>query len=89
VESSQDSDTFNMVCSIVWDQLFGPVVNPCRRPFDFTVLFEEAILSILPGGLFSVLAAVNILRKWNQESLCSKEKIFLAKLVRYLSVTAS
>lgn len=38
------------------DDSFGPHAGNCRGGFDFTLLFEEAILTILPlGVLFLVL----------------------------------
>ncbi|CAH0043540.1 unnamed protein product [Clonostachys solani] len=42
-------------CRLDADDTFGPVVSHCRGGFDFTLLFEQAILSILPSVL--VLAA--------------------------------
>jgi ATP-binding cassette subfamily C (CFTR/MRP) protein 1 len=39
-------------CSIEIEDAFGPIVNsPCFRGFDFTLLFEEGILTILPLGI--------------------------------------
>ncbi|KAK4444912.1 ABC multidrug transporter [Podospora aff. communis PSN243] len=42
------------------DRSFGPgVVDPaCRGGFDFTVLFEETILSILPSACFLIIAPI-------------------------------
>lgn len=37
-------------CSRI-DDSFGPHAGDCRGGFDFTLLFEEAILTILPLGL--------------------------------------
>lgn len=34
-------------CTLV-DESFGPYAGHCRGGFDFTLLFEESILSILP-----------------------------------------
>lgn len=44
-------------CSAALDDVFGPQVNPCRRTFDFTLLFEEAFFSIVPSVIFISLAA--------------------------------
>ncbi|TQB72810.1 hypothetical protein MPDQ_006453 [Monascus purpureus] len=42
------------------DNTFGPVINHgCRAAFDFTLLFEQAILSIAPSALFLLLAPCN------------------------------
>lgn len=42
------------------DQEFGPRVQVRCREFDFTVTFEQSILSILPSALFIVLASIRI-----------------------------
>lgn len=34
------------------DDSFGPQVNPGEREFDFTLLFEQGILSAAPSALF-------------------------------------
>jgi len=36
------------------DDSFGPHAGSCRGGFDFTLLFEETILAILPVGLLVV-----------------------------------
>ncbi|EAW08899.1 putative ABC transporter [Aspergillus clavatus NRRL 1] len=42
------------------DNAFGPVINHgCRAAFDFTLLFEQTILSIAPSALFLLLAPWN------------------------------
>ena len=43
------------VCSVI-DNTFGPYAGGCRGGFDFTLLFEETILSLLP--LCIILAVV-------------------------------
>ncbi|KAB5511355.1 P-loop containing nucleoside triphosphate hydrolase protein [Coniochaeta sp. 2T2.1] len=37
------------------DDTFGPYAGECRGGFDFTLLFEETILTILPTSLFHVI----------------------------------
>ncbi|KAJ5431092.1 P-loop containing nucleoside triphosphate hydrolase protein [Penicillium cf. griseofulvum] len=44
-----------MECGISADTHFGPRVLPCRREFDFTLLFEQAILALTPDLLFFIL----------------------------------
>ncbi|KAI0401333.1 ABC transporter-like protein [Xylaria palmicola] len=39
------------------DAAFGPTVTGCRGNFDFTLLFEQAFLSIAPSALFLLFAA--------------------------------
>lgn len=39
-------------CSIAVEDVFGPTVDSsCHHGFDFTLLFEESILTILPLGI--------------------------------------
>ncbi len=41
-------------CPVSADNVFGPAVAaPCRAGFDFTLLFEETVLTILPLSLAS------------------------------------
>lgn len=37
------------------DNSFGPHAGPCRGGFDFSLLFEETILTILPIGLMLLI----------------------------------
>ncbi|KAH8881831.1 putative ABC multidrug transporter [Thozetella sp. PMI_491] len=43
------------------DDVFGPVVDARTRSFDFTLLFEETVLGIVPTGLFLILSAFRLL----------------------------
>lgn len=37
----------------VYDDAFGPAINEeCRGGFDFTLLFEQSMLGILPAAIF-------------------------------------
>jgi ATP-binding cassette, subfamily C (CFTR/MRP), member 1 len=38
------------------DDSFGPYAGDCRGGFDFTLLFEETILTLLPLGLFLLVS---------------------------------
>ncbi|PQE21513.1 ABC multidrug transporter protein [Rutstroemia sp. NJR-2017a BVV2] len=42
------------------DNLFGPRVEPCERQFDFSLLFEQSILSVGPSTLFMLLLSLRI-----------------------------
>lgn len=45
-----------MDCPTSADAAFGPRVAPCRRQFDFTLLFEDCLFSIAPSIIFFLLA---------------------------------
>ncbi|GJC98969.1 hypothetical protein ColKHC_07795 [Colletotrichum higginsianum] len=70
----------NNTCISQGDYDFGPVVDPCVRKFDFTLLFEDTILSIIPSAIFFVLAALRILSLRSQPNVAGN--VFrLVKLV--------
>ncbi|KAI4863021.1 putative ATP-binding cassette transporter [Hypoxylon rubiginosum] len=47
-------------CSFEADRLFGPAVPQCRRPFDFTLFFEDVFFILIPSCIFVVAAAVRL-----------------------------
>lgn len=65
------TDSSTMVCD---DNVFGPTVAyGCRASFDFTLLFEQSILSIGPSVILLVLAPPRILQ------LLTRHRNFLTK----------
>jgi hypothetical protein len=42
-------------CPVGADQAFGPSISQRCRGFDFTMMFEQTILSILPSSIFLIL----------------------------------
>lgn len=50
-------------CSVADEDVFGPFVNAsCHHGFDFTLLFEETMLTLLPLSLLILSGAVCV---WN------------------------
>lgn len=50
-----------LTCTLHTDNVFGPAVaSPCRRGFDFTLLFEQSILSIAPSSIFLLLVPLRL-----------------------------
>ncbi len=43
-------------CQASNDNSFGPIVEGCRSGFDFTLLFEQTILSIGPSAMLLLFA---------------------------------
>ncbi|TVY81873.1 ABC transporter FUM19 [Lachnellula suecica] len=66
-------------CSPSLDDTWGPVVDVCRRPFDFTLIFEESILSLLPAGVFFLLALGRIWQLLGREQKAAGGVIVVAK----------
>lgn len=57
---------FARECPASADQAFGPAIRGCRSQFDFTLLFEETILTLLPCIVFILLVffrAIALLRE--------------------------
>lgn len=68
------------------DNDFGPVVRNCRDDFDFTMLFEDTILSATPSVLMIILAAGRILYLRKRPKIVWARNFQLLKLVRPISV---
>jgi ATP-binding cassette subfamily C (CFTR/MRP) protein 1 len=47
-------------CALHGDDVFGPQVEPCLRSFDFTLLFEDTLLSAAPSALFLLIVPVRL-----------------------------
>ncbi|KAH6694276.1 P-loop containing nucleoside triphosphate hydrolase protein [Leptodontidium sp. MPI-SDFR-AT-0119] len=47
-------------CGETIENSFGPTVKICRGGFDFTALFEQVFLSIIPSAIFLVLLAFRL-----------------------------
>jgi ATP-binding cassette, subfamily C (CFTR/MRP), member 1 len=44
------------VCDPQADNVFGPRVVSCRGDFDFTLLFEQALLSMVPSAVVIIVS---------------------------------
>jgi hypothetical protein len=75
-----------MPCSIKAESLFGPQVAPeCRDGFDFTLLFEELILTLIPLSLVSLILPLRLWQLLNQNLKVKVGSIYFLKLVCNLS----
>ncbi|CVL11312.1 related to multidrug resistance-associated protein [Fusarium proliferatum] len=59
------------------DNSFGP---QRAGVFDFTILFEQSILSLLPTGLFILLVPVRLSVLWNNERATKSKPLLWAKM---------
>ncbi|KAK8017726.1 P-loop containing nucleoside triphosphate hydrolase [Apiospora rasikravindrae] len=66
--NADGSNSSAMSCPPGIDDAFGPVVDECARTFDFTLLFEETILSILPSAVFLILGAIRLATLFTRKS---------------------
>ncbi|KAH8696125.1 ABC multidrug transporter [Talaromyces proteolyticus] len=75
------------------DNVFGPlIISSCRGGLDFTLLFEEAILSMIPAAAFLIGATFQglyLIRQQKKTVPCSSERVLkYSKIVITLSLTA-
>lgn len=68
-------------CPIAVETSFGPVAD-CYDGFDFTLLFEESILTIVPSGIVLLLLPFWLRRISNTETKVATTWHHVAKLVR-------
>ncbi|KAE9374191.1 canalicular multispecific organic anion transporter 1 [Stipitochalara longipes BDJ] len=54
-------------CAPNGDSFFGPQVEPCIRSFDFTIRFENVVLSIAPSAILLIITPVRLLALRNQK----------------------
>ena len=67
-------------CRLV-DDTFGPYAGSCRGGFDFTLLFEESVLSILPLCLLLVVLPFRVLYLFRRAIKVNQHFLLLSKLV--------
>ena len=73
----------DMPCSAKADDTFGPAVAQCRENFDFTLLFEQTILTIAPAALFLLCVPVRIIRLYRRSMKTQPSILHQLKLVNY------
>jgi hypothetical protein len=71
------------------DNTFGPGATACRGGFDFTLLFEESILSILPSALFLLIVPNRLLHVCRGSKKVRRSTLQILKLasLRYVPPT--
>jgi len=69
-------------CSPTMDAAFGPAVAACRDSFDFTIVFEQSIFTLLPASLLLLAAPARLahLRKL-PHVITGKGRSRMAKLI--------
>ncbi|KAK7953218.1 multidrug resistance-associated [Apiospora saccharicola] len=73
-------EVFETICG---DDSFGPSVKSpeCRGGFDFTLMFEESILTLLPAALFVALAAIRSYSLVGKRLAVRRDVSYYCKLV--------
>jgi ATP-binding cassette subfamily C (CFTR/MRP) protein 1 len=72
--------TTPLPCSQI-DGTFGPHAGQCRGGFDFTLFFEETILSILPIALMMVVAPFRLYYLFKKDNKVVRSILLPSKLV--------
>lgn len=71
-------------CSLDADNVFGPVVPlGCRNGFDFTLLFEQSILGILPAAVFLLASPLRVGYLIKKDARTQRNSPRFVKLVRH------
>ena len=73
-------------CRVGADDLFGPQVLGCRESFDFTLLFEQSILSLLPSILLLLVSVPRFIKLSRDKCRVITERsrpLLLSKMVSY------
>lgn len=75
-----------MDCDTHADDLFGPRVSLCRDGFDFTLLFEQGILSALPSALVTGASAGYVFYLSRQNIKTKSEASWTLRAMKQASV---
>ena len=81
--SSYSSASASSCASI--DDSLGPYALNCRGGFDFTLVFEEAILTILPFAILLFVTPLRVLYLHTERSKVVQSRLLLFKLVSTVS----
>ena len=73
-----------LACSAGADDSFGPWAGQCRGGFDFTLLFEESILTIPLQCLFLLVLPVRVVQLVKMSTKVIPSSRRLLKIVRCL-----
>ena len=64
------------------DNAFGPAISDCHGAFDFTLLFEQSILSIGPSALLLLLGPLRLYQLYGSTVKTLPDPGYTAKAVR-------
>lgn len=70
-----------MPCPLTVDNRFGPVVKGCRDDFDFTLLFEQVIMTMSPTALVLLLILPRIYHLHTQKLKTKRNWVYWSKCV--------
>ena len=75
-------------CTVVDEGVFGPqVTRSCLQGFDFTLLFEESILTITPVCIALIWLPFRIHSLWKSDSKVQRSWLYVLKVVSVCLMT--
>ncbi|ATY65911.1 ATP-binding cassette [Cordyceps militaris] len=79
----------NHTCGSPDDLNFGPAINSCHRGFDFTLFFEDTVLSLVPSVVFIPVACVLIALLANKKPVALRTKWYGITIATYTALIAT
>lgn len=74
------------ICQPGSDSQFGPRIDIDCRPFDFTLVFEDAVFHVLPSAVFLLLIPYRLYSLGRTPVKLATYRLALWKLVSELSI---
>lgn len=78
-----------MACPLNADAVFGPAVHRCRSNFDFTLLFEQSILQIVPSALLLLFIPLRTIHLHRQDVKTRRTRFRAVKQVAIATYAAT
>ncbi|KAH9430121.1 hypothetical protein MCOR02_009841 [Pyricularia oryzae] len=69
-----------MECPADADRVFGPAIQGCRSDFDFTLLFQDSVLGILPSSVLIILSASRLVFLARRHAVASLNWLYYSKI---------
>ncbi|EGX95536.1 ATP-binding cassette transporter, putative [Cordyceps militaris CM01] len=79
----------NHTCGSPDDLNFGPAINSCHRGFDFTLFFEDTVLSLVPSVVFIPVACVLIALIANKKPVALRTKWYGITIAAHTALIAT
>ncbi|KAF9875181.1 ABC transporter [Colletotrichum karsti] len=76
-------------CPLGSDDQFGPRIDFDCRPFDFTLLFEDAVFQLVPATVFLLLIPVRLISLWRTPKKLTTYQLALWKLALLTVLTVA
>jgi hypothetical protein len=75
------ADIARCLANVTNDNSFGPAVHSCQSDFDFTLVFEQSILSIIPSALLLLFVPWRAWHLWGRTAKAKHNNLTIVKQV--------